>query len=150
MDIYEAIRMRTSVRAYRSDPVEEDKLERILDAARLAPSGKNGQPWRFIVIQDEKTRQDLVPACKNQSFIAEADWGRVLRERMLDIYANRCYRGPWFRKKRWSRERVKEWLRKEIDRVQERYMDAREAVEYGFMDAVLGDKGYATVESLGR
>lgn len=72
MDIYDAIRTRTSVRAYRSDPVEPEKLERILDAARLAPSGKNGQPWTFIVITDPKIKQDLVPACKGQSFIAEA------------------------------------------------------------------------------
>ncbi len=72
MDIYEAIRMRTSVRAYRPGAIEEEKLERILEAARLAPSGKNGQPWRFIVITDEETRARLVPACKNQAFIAEA------------------------------------------------------------------------------
>ena len=72
MDVYEAIRSRTSVRSYRSDPIEEDKLERILDAARLAPSGKNGQPWRFIVIKDQDTKEKLVPACRNQAFLGEA------------------------------------------------------------------------------
>jgi nitroreductase len=72
MDIYEAIRTRTSVRDYRSIEVEEDKLERILDAARLAPSGKNGQPWRFIVVKNAKTRARLVDACKGQVFIGEA------------------------------------------------------------------------------
>jgi nitroreductase len=72
LDIYEAIRNRISTRAYLSDPVEEEKLERILEAARLAPSGKNGQPWIFIVIKDEDTRKRLVPACKNQKFMAEA------------------------------------------------------------------------------
>ena len=72
MDIYEAIRERTSVRSYLPKPVEEEKLQKVLDAARLAPSGKNGQPWMFIVIKDEETRQRLVPACKNQKFIAEA------------------------------------------------------------------------------
>ena len=72
MDIYEAIRMRTSVRGYRPDEVEDDKLQRILEAARLAPSGKNGQPWRFIVVKDKETRSRLVPACKNQKFLEEA------------------------------------------------------------------------------
>ena len=72
MDIYEAVRERTSVRAYKADPIEEDKLERILDAARLAPSGKNGQPWTFIVVKDEEIRKKLVPACKNQEFVGQA------------------------------------------------------------------------------
>jgi len=72
MDIYEVIRNRVSTRAYLPEPVEDEKLERILEAARLAPSGKNGQPWTFIVIKDDETRERLVPACKNQKFIAEA------------------------------------------------------------------------------
>jgi len=72
MDIYEAIRERTSVRSYTSKPVEEEKLKKILDAARLAPSGKNGQPWIFIVVTDEEMRKKLVPACKGQEFIAQA------------------------------------------------------------------------------
>ena len=72
MDIYKAISERTSIRSYLPKPVEQEKLDRILDAARLAPSGKNGQPWIFIVVKDEETRTKLVPACKNQGFIAEA------------------------------------------------------------------------------
>jgi len=72
MDVYEAIRTRTSVRGYRSSPVEEEKLKRILDAARLAPSGKNGQPWTFIVIKDVETRARLVDACRGQAFVGEA------------------------------------------------------------------------------
>ncbi len=72
MDLYKAIRNRTSVRSYRSEPVEEEKIERIIEAARLAPSGKNGQPWTFIIIRNEDTRKQLVPACKDQKFLAEA------------------------------------------------------------------------------
>lgn len=64
--------MRTSVRAYRPDSVEEEKLVRILDAARRAPSGKNGQPWTFIVVTDPGTREKLVPACKDQAFVGQA------------------------------------------------------------------------------
>ncbi len=72
MDVYEAIRQRTSVRAYKSTPVDIEKIDRILDAARRAPSGKNGQPWIFIVVTDAETRKKLVPACKNQAFLAQA------------------------------------------------------------------------------
>jgi len=72
MDVYEAIRTRTSVRGYRSSLVEDEKLKRILDAARLAPSGKNGQPWTFIVITDPETRTRLVDACNGQAFVGEA------------------------------------------------------------------------------
>ena len=72
MDIYEAIKERTSVRAFRQEEIEEKKIERLLEAARLAPSGKNGQPWTFIVVRSEETRKKLVPACKNQAFVGEA------------------------------------------------------------------------------
>ncbi|MFA5795140.1 MAG: nitroreductase family protein [Candidatus Brocadiia bacterium] len=72
MDIYDAINKRTSIRKYKPDAVSDDKLNRILDAARRAPSGKNGQPWRFIVVRDKKIKQDLILACRNQAFIAEA------------------------------------------------------------------------------
>jgi nitroreductase len=72
MDVYEAIKLRTSVRGYRPDPVDPEKLRRVLDAARLAPSGKNGQPWTFIIVTDPATKSRLVPACKGQSFVAEA------------------------------------------------------------------------------
>jgi nitroreductase len=72
MDIYDAIGTRTSVRSYRPTPVEDDKLRRILEAARLAPSGKNGQPWTFIVVRDLEIRTKLVEACRGQGYVAEA------------------------------------------------------------------------------
>ena len=72
MDIYEAIRKRKSIRKYKSEPVSDEKLTKVLEAARLAPSGKNGQPWRFIIVRDEKIRKELIPACRGQAFVAEA------------------------------------------------------------------------------
>ncbi len=72
MEFYEVIRQRLSVRAYKPDPVPDDVLNRILEAGRLAPSAKNFQPWKFIVVKDEKIKQELVPACRNQMFIAQA------------------------------------------------------------------------------
>jgi len=59
MDIYEAIRMRQSIRRYRPDPVPDDVLNRVLDAMRLAPSAGNLQPWRFVVVRDAATREQL-------------------------------------------------------------------------------------------
>ncbi len=72
MNIYEAIQKRRSIRRYKPDTIPEDKLNRLLEAARLAPSGKNGQPWRFIIVKDKTMRDALIPACRNQAFIAGA------------------------------------------------------------------------------
>lgn len=72
MDFYEAVRKRKSVRSFLDRPVEEDKLERILEAARLAPSARNVQEWRFIVVTDPGLRRRMIPAAAGQSFVGEA------------------------------------------------------------------------------
>jgi nitroreductase len=72
LDFYEVIRTRRSIRSYKPDPIPEEVLMRILDAARIAPSGSNRQPWKFIVVKDEELRKRLAAACHNQTFIAEA------------------------------------------------------------------------------
>lgn len=72
MDVYEAISKRRSVRAYRADAVPEDTLVRVLDAARRAPSGRNLQPWRFVVVRDDDVRQALANASPANAFLAEA------------------------------------------------------------------------------
>ena len=59
MDLYEAIRRRRSVRRYADTPVEEATLLRILEAARLAPSWRNGQCWRFVVVREKETIRRL-------------------------------------------------------------------------------------------
>ncbi len=55
----ELVRKRQSVRGYHPDPVEKDKLERCLEAARLAPSACNAQPWTFIVVSDAGIKNQL-------------------------------------------------------------------------------------------
>jgi nitroreductase len=72
MDVSTAIRGRRSVRAYQDTDVEEDKLKKILEAARLSPSASNRQQWKFIVIKNRETRKKLAQAAFNQSFVAEA------------------------------------------------------------------------------
>ncbi len=49
------IQSRTSVRFYKKQPIEQEKLNEILQFASLAPSGKNIQPWRFLVVQQDKS-----------------------------------------------------------------------------------------------
>lgn len=72
MDLYDVIRTRRSVRKYRPDAIPHEVLIRVLDAARIAPSGSNRQPTRLIVVKDAATRQKLVPMCHDQAFIATA------------------------------------------------------------------------------
>lgn len=68
MDFYEVIKNRRSIRAYKTDPVEDDKLIRILNAARVAPSAANRQPLSFIVVKDDKTKQKLKDAYSQKWF----------------------------------------------------------------------------------
>jgi nitroreductase len=56
----ELVKHRTSCRSYEPRPVPREHLELMLEAARLAPSACNKQPWRFVVVQDEATRMRLI------------------------------------------------------------------------------------------
>ena len=58
MELYTALENRRSIRKYNTDPIPEEKLKRILEAARIAPSWKNQQCWSFIIVRDaaKKTR----------------------------------------------------------------------------------------------
>jgi len=71
-NLMEIITNRRSIRSYSSKEVENEKLEYILDAFRKAPSAKNLQPWKLVIVKDKCKRSDLAIACDNQSFIAEA------------------------------------------------------------------------------
>lgn len=59
MDIYEIIKKRRSVRSYKPEPVEDEKLRRILEAALSAPSAANRQPIYFVVVKNEKIKHQL-------------------------------------------------------------------------------------------
>lgn len=72
MSVLDVIRERRSVRVYKSDPIPEESILRVLEAARLAPSGKNLQPWKFVVVQDVKLKKRLAKASNQQDFIADA------------------------------------------------------------------------------
>lgn len=72
MDVMDAIRQRFSVRSFKDYEIEEEKLERVMEAARLAPSARNLQEWRFVVVQDPDMREALAEAANGQQFVAEA------------------------------------------------------------------------------
>jgi len=72
MNVAEAIAARRSIRAFKSKAVEEEKLKRVLEAGRLSPSARNMQDRKFVVVRDKATREKLMKAAKNQTFIAQA------------------------------------------------------------------------------
>ena len=73
MDALKALASRRSVRAFTDDPVDFDKLGRILEAAQNAPTAGNVQPWRIILVTDEKMREQIaIDACKRQTWISTA------------------------------------------------------------------------------
>jgi nitroreductase len=62
MDFYDVIKARLSIRQYKQNPVEDEKLLRVLEAARIAPSAANRQPVHYIVVRDLETRRRLKDA----------------------------------------------------------------------------------------
>ena len=68
MEFYEVLKKRRSIRKYKKAPVEQDKIDRILEAARIAPSAANFQPWHFIVIKDESVKLALKEAYGREWF----------------------------------------------------------------------------------
>lgn len=72
MDVKEAIQKRRSIRRFTPDPVSDALIVQLLESARLAPSGSNTQPWRFIVIKDAETRKKLQLASYHQRHVGQA------------------------------------------------------------------------------
>lgn len=72
MSVRTAISERRSVRSYRDTPVEDEKLNLVLEAARLSPSARNRQEWKFIVVKDRETRRKLADAANGKEFVGEA------------------------------------------------------------------------------
>jgi nitroreductase len=72
MDIYEVFKTRRSIRSYQSRPVPDESLNKILENTRISPSGSNRQPWKFIIVKDDKLKKEVAGACNNQLWIADA------------------------------------------------------------------------------
>jgi nitroreductase len=68
----EAIENRRSIRKYKPDLIPDDYIKELLNAARLAPSGSNAQPWRFKIVKEGEIKAKLAEAAYDQAFISQA------------------------------------------------------------------------------
>jgi len=96
---YEAVETRRTVRDFLPEPVPDEVLARCLDAARLAPSSSNLQPWEFVVIRDPRVREAANAACLDQlsaktaplliALVTRRDTWRRNRDELLRVFESR-------------------------------------------------------------
>ena len=94
METWDAIRARRNVRSYRPDPVSDADLDRIVEAARRAPSASNRQHWDFVIVTDRDQLRELATVWQGARHIAEAPAAIALvvpqpaddRNRQIDQY----------------------------------------------------------------
>ena len=158
MDIITTIRQRRSVRKFKKKQIEEDKLNTVLDAARLAPSSMNSQPWEFIVIKDPTTLKEIAKEAAYGKFIPDApvvvafvvdpskshlhevDGALATQNFMLAAWAlglGTCWIGTM------NRERVKELLGIS------KHKDLLTVIPIGYIDTI-GDSSRKPLKSLVR
>ena len=70
--LLELIKKRRSIRSYLPDPIPDEHITKILEAGLYAPSGKNGQPWRFFVIKEVKTIRSIAKSTTYSKFARNA------------------------------------------------------------------------------
>jgi len=75
VDILELIKTRRSIRKYKTAPVSEEEINKILEAGRWAPSADNSQPWRFIVLRSQEVRKKLADTLTWGRFLSQAPMG---------------------------------------------------------------------------
>ncbi len=72
MDFFETVKNRQSVRAYKNKEIEQEKLDKILEAAMRAPSAGNRQAYKVVIVKEEQRKKKLAEISADQQFIAEA------------------------------------------------------------------------------
>jgi len=95
-DFFKVLKSRRSVRVFKDEPVKEEDMQKILDAALLAPNSSNLQPWEFYWVKNETKKKELVSACLSQPAaatapelivcIARTDTWRENAKQMLEIF----------------------------------------------------------------
>lgn len=72
LDVFCAIKKRRSIRKFTSESLSDGQIKQLMEVARLAPSGCNVQPWRFLVVKDKRLKKKLCTAAYNQKFVEKA------------------------------------------------------------------------------
>lgn len=72
MEFKDIVAARHSVRSFQDKPVEDEKIQYILECGRAAPSWANGQCWRFVVVQDPEVRKAIAETSKLNSWLRDA------------------------------------------------------------------------------
>jgi nitroreductase len=88
MDVSEAIRRRYSCRQYQDKPLKQNELAAVLEAARQAPSAKNLQDWRLVVVTEKPLKKKMAEAANNQTFLEEA--GAIIVACTVSDHVMRC------------------------------------------------------------
>lgn len=86
MDLLDHIRSRRSIRTFSDSPVDEDAIDRILEAGRWAPSGLNNQPWRFMTVGEGDLKDDLAQLTKYGHIIKAAPVAIIVCLNNADSY----------------------------------------------------------------
>ena len=88
MTLLDTIRRRYSCRAYQEKPIEQEKLDILFEAARLAPSAKNEQDWRFVVVTDKETKHQVAETTNKPQAFKKA--GAIIVACSNSDYVMRC------------------------------------------------------------
>ncbi len=88
MDLLEVVKTRRSIRCYKSDPVSDEIIHQLIDAARHAPSAGDNQPWEFIVVRNKQVKEELSKTHAWSHFVKDAPVCIVAlaNERLSPIY----------------------------------------------------------------
>jgi nitroreductase len=78
MELSEVFKNRRSIRKYRNQPVEAEKLQQILEAGRLAPTASNGQNWYCVVLRNPRLLNQMGEACGSQAWVGQAPVNLVI------------------------------------------------------------------------
>ncbi|MCF7916814.1 MAG: nitroreductase family protein [Candidatus Omnitrophica bacterium] len=86
MDFWEVVEKRRSVREYRNQKIDQEKLKRIIDAAHLAPTARGQEPWEFIVVTEKKSLEELGEITDHGKFLKSASAGIIVVSKDTKYY----------------------------------------------------------------
>lgn len=86
MDVLEAVRTLLAVRQYQDRPVPPAVVDRIVEAAHLTASSRNGQPWHFVVVQDRETLRRLAEHAPTGRYVAQAPLAVVVAAERESVF----------------------------------------------------------------